>query len=242
MLDRLITKIRSLRYGMRSKHIKERPFNVTVDGETRQLFHSAFNTAWMGELGIQTKTIVELGSFDGGDAYRFRQDFPDARIVTVEADPTRYGVVQSNLAGQNIEIVNCAACATDGDIDWFVSTVDGEPQAQGSMFQHSQSYQKKFPQVQQSNEPIKVSGRRFDSLAKDLSVTDVDLLHMDIEGAEHNVLKTLGDINPRLIYLEWRQDYFRNTEGSAATEKLLTDRGYKLILLKTSDRLYFLPE
>jgi hypothetical protein len=55
-------------------------------------------------------------------------------------------------------------------------------------------------------------------------------------------LQSLGNIRPRLIYLEWRSDYFKDAKGSRETEVLLAERGYRLVLLKKSDRMYFLPE
>jgi len=242
MLKRLLAAIRGRLYGLRSKDIRERPFTITVNGAEKEIFHSAFNTNWLAELNINPKTIIDLGSFDGGDAYRFKEAFPSARVITVEADPSRYDIVKENLAGQNIEIVNYAACSTDGDIDWYVSTIDGEPNAQGSIFKHADAYRKKFPMVEQAKEPCKVPGRRFDTIAKELSAVEIDLLHMDIEGAEHNVLQTLGHIRPRLIYMEWREGFFQGKACGPETEALLDSMNYKLILQKTADRLYYLPD
>lgn len=234
--------LRGRRFGLRSRPLGDGSYTIDVEGEPVTLYHSPFNLDWITELGLDVRCILELGSYDGGDAYRFRRAFPDARVITVEADPTRHDIVKRNLSGQEIEVVNCAACATDGDVDWYVATIDGAPHAQGSMFRHSESYQRKFPQVQQAATPTKVPGRRFDTLARELSAESIDLLYMDIEGAEHNVLQSLGNIRPRLIYLEWRRDYFEGAGSSAETERLLAEMGYQLILLKKSDRMYYLPD
>lgn len=242
MLNRLLAALRGRKYGLRSKTIKELPFNVTVNGTTRVLYHSSFNMDWFRELGIMPKTIVDLGSFDGGDAYRFKDAFPEARVITVEADPTRFGIAQDNLAEAEVEILNCAACATDGDIDWYVATIDGAPHAQGSMYQHTEAYQKKFAAVEQSKEPTKVAGKRFETIAGELSLSGIDLLHMDIEGAEHNVLKTLGTLRPKLIFLEWREGAFQGESCGPQTEALLRSMNYALILQKKVDRLYYLPD
>ena len=242
MFKRLLASIRGRGYGLQSKDIKERPFEIKVNGAKRQVFHSAFNANWLSELDIKPKTIIDLGSFDGGDAYRFKKAFPSARVITVEADPTRYEIVKENLSDLDIEVLNYAVCSTDGDIDWYVSTIDGEPKAQGSIFKHTDAYQKKFPMVEQAEEPLKVQGKRFDTIAKELAITEVDLLHMDIEGAEHHVLRTLGNIRPRLIYMEWREGYFQVKASGPESESFLNSMNYKLILQKTSDRLYYLPE
>ncbi len=241
MLKRAAATLRGYRYGLRSRYIKERPFRATINGRQRELFHSAFNVRWFSELQVVPKTIVDLGSFDGGDAYRFKREFPSARVVTVEADPTRFEIARENLSGEDIEIVNYAACLRDGDINWYVSTIDGEPHAQGSIYKHTATYQRKFPSVEQSIEPCTVRGRRFDTIAAELSITDIDLLHMDIEGAEHTVLQTLGNIRPRLIYLEWREGLFQGKASGPESENLLKAMNYKLVMHKGTDRLYFSP-
>lgn len=242
MWNRFLAAMSGRRYGLRSKDIKERPYHITVDGNRKELFHSAFNINWFPELKITPHTIIDLGSFDGGDAYRFKDAFPDARVITVEADPTRHAITQDNLSGQDIEIANYAACDTDGDIDWYVSTIDGEPNAQGSIYKHTDAYREKFTSVAQAKTASTVRGRRFDTLAEELSVTQIDLLHMDIEGAEHTVLQSMGKLRPRLIYLEWREGFFHGKACGPDTEALLASMNYKLILKKTADRLYYLPE
>jgi FkbM family methyltransferase len=241
MIKRALAHMRGRTYGLKSKDIRERPYEIIVNGQAKTLFHSAFNTDWLPELGITPDTIVDLGSFDGGDAYRFKATFPDARVITVEADPTRHAIVSENLSGQEIEIANHAACGTDGDIDWYPAAIDGQADAQGSIFKHTEAYQKKFSQVEQAKTPDKVAGKRFDTFAKEANIETVSLLHMDIEGAEHSVLQTLGPVRPRLIYLEWREGFFQGKACGPETEAMLADMGYKLILQKTADRLYFLP-
>ena len=241
-LQRLIASVRGRLYGLKSKSIRELPFDALLNGEFKQLVHSGFNTDWLVELGIKPRVIVDLGSFDGGDAYRFKKTFPSARVVTVEADPTRYKIVKDTLMGEDIETFNYAACAIDAEIDWYTSTIDGEINAQGSIYQHSEAYKKKFPTVKQTSEPCKVLGRRFDTFAKEQEINQIDLLHMDIEGAEHNVLQTLGDARPKLIYLEWRAGFFQGKACGPDSEALLKSMNYKLILKKTADRMYIFSE
>lgn len=242
MFDTLIAMLRGRRYGLRSSASRERPFEASVNGKTVNFVHSSFNTNWLTELGITPKTIVDLGSFDGGDAYRFKQTFPDARVITVEADPDRFAKVQDSLQGQDIETLNFAACETDQHIPWYSATIQGEVHAQGSIYQHTDAYKSQFPFVEQTQAPLTIEGKRFDSFCRDNNVADIGLLHMDIEGAEHTVLESLGAARPRLIFLEWREGFFQGKSCGPETEKLLDSLGYKLVLRKRADRLYFLPE
>lgn len=234
----LPARLQLMLHGLKSAPLRERPYPVTVGGETREVIHSRFNTGWLREAGIDPQVIVELGAFDGGDAHRFKRAFPQARVITVEADPDRIGVVRETLAGTGVEVHNFAACDTDGPVLWYVSKIDGITHGQGSMFQHSEEYQRKFPFVKQADTPIEIAGKRFESFCAEAGLSTIDLLHMDIEGAELSVLRSIGDIRPRMIYLEWRPEPFRGHDGTDRASDLLKRLGYRLIADLGSDRLY----
>src|SRR5262245_34445362 len=71
--------------------------------DQRRLFRSGFNIAWIGELGLVPKVIFDIGAYDGGDAVRFKQKFPDAHVVSFEADPVRYAIVSDNVSPFGIQ-------------------------------------------------------------------------------------------------------------------------------------------
>ena len=238
MLSKIIARLNMWRSGMRSAPLRERMYPIRVNGEELSVQHSKFNLNWIEELGIVPEVIVELGAFDGGDAYRFKKRFPNARMITVEADPDRIETVKRALDGSGVEIHNFAACDQDGPVDWFAAQVDGNTNAQGSMYRHTQAYQERFPFVSQADKPIQVDGKRFESFCRDAMVDQIDLLHMDIEGAELAVLRSLGDVRPKLIYLEWRENSFVGHEGGESAAALLDRQGYRMVGDLGDDRLY----
>lgn len=238
MVRKLLNYAKMRRAGLRSLPLRERMYPVTVGGETLSVQHSKFNLDWLEQLGVDPAVIVELGAFDGGDAHRFKARFPQARVVTVEADPDRIRAVRRTLADSDVEVFNFAACDRDGPIDWFAAEVDGAPNAQGSVFRHTQAYRERFPFVSQAEAPVQVEGRRFDSFCREAGIAAIDLLHMDIEGAEIMVLRSLGDVRPGLIYMEWREGFFEGHEDSASAGALLAGAGYELLADLGEDRLY----
>lgn len=237
MLSKLLNYLHMRRQGLRSWPLKERMYPVEAGGRTHQVQHSKFNLNWPGELGVDPAVIVELGAFDGGDAWRFHRKFPKARMVTVEADPVRIGIVRDTLADTDVEVFNFAACDNDGPIDWYAAEIEGATNAQGSIFQHTEAYRERFPFVQQQD-AIQVPGKRFDTFCAEAGIDRIDLLHMDIEGAEIMVLRTLGAVRPKLIYLEWREGSFVGHEGGDSTAQLLEKMGYDLVADLGDDRLY----
>ncbi len=238
MLRALKNIQRMRRFGLVTKPAKEGVHSVIIDGKPTELGHSGFRTAWITEVIGTPKVIIELGAFDGGDVYRFQQEFPDCQVLAVEADPDRVEIVRNNLRGTNAQIVHAAVCETEGPIDWYSATVDGEANAQGSIFQHTERYKKNFDFVNQTTAPGQVSGRRLDKLCSEHGIEEIDLLHMDIEGAENAAMRGMGALRPKMIYLEVRKDLFENGASVADTEQLLHDLGYVLAIDMRVDRLY----
>ncbi|WP_157932990.1 FkbM family methyltransferase [Roseovarius salinarum] len=238
MFKRLATYLRGRRRGLRSPPGREALYPITVGGTEREVLHSRFNTAWPGELGIDPGVIVDLGAYDGGDAYRFAKAFPNARVISAEADPERHEIVRKTLSETRVELFNVAVCDRDGPVEWYPATVEGERHAQGSIYRHSAAYKERFPNVEQTETPTTVAGMRFSTLCERAGIDAIDLLHMDIEGAEYTVLDTLDGRRPKLIYLECRDSFFVGNRGGRAIETLLDELGYDAILQLSADRLY----
>lgn len=225
-------------HGLTKPIAREVTYTADVGGRQAEMVRSRFMADWLGQLDIAPRVILDLGSYDGGDSRRLAQAFPDCRVIAVEADPTRLEIVRANLEGTAVEVVNAAVCESDGPVPWFAARIDGAVHAQGSVFRHSDRYRKSYPFVKQEAEAAEVPGRRFDSLMAELGVAAVDLLHMDIEGAEGIVLRSMGAVRPALIYMEWRDHFFEGAETAAERAALMDGLGYALLLDLGEDRLY----
>jgi FkbM family methyltransferase len=238
MLDRLMARLTLARAGLRSPPLSEALVAMEAPGGPRRLVRSAFNPAWLAEAGIAPSVIVDLGSFDGGDALRLKRAFPGARVVTVEADPTRFAIVSQTLSGSGVEVVQAAACDSDGAVPWFVAEVGGQVDSQGSLYRRSAAAQRMHGFVRQADAPVTVPGLRFETLMARLGIGSVDLLHMDIEGAEAAVIRSLGPHRPRMIFTEVRPGYFENGGAAAALHARLSALGYRRVMRLGVDSLY----
>ena len=227
---------------VRAPALQETLHQQEIDGVTRQLASSRFNIAWLAEYGIQPSLIIDAGSYDGGDALRFAAAFPQSRVIAIEADADRFAIVRSTLRATRIEVHNVAANDRDGPVDWYPAKIDGRPSAQGSIYRQSDALDQAFPFVRQAQQSMTVSGRRLDSLCRELAIEHVDLLHMDIQGAEHAALMGLGTMRPKMIFLETQNDKkaWIGSASSVATRNLLRQMGYRMAADFRSDRLYVL--
>ncbi len=123
--------------------------------------------------------IIDGGSNIGLSIAWFKQQFPTSRITAFEADPRVFDVLQRNmhsLGHDDVELVNKALWNHEGDLEFAVEGADGGRKSTGSL---EPGYR----------EIVRVPATRLVPwLAK-----PVDMLKLDIEGAEHCVLLDCAD-------------------------------------------------
>ena len=243
-IELLRTRIDNLRL-VRNAAEQDGDFAFLVPGtlEERRLYQSAFNMAWLDELRIAPKVIFDVGSYDGGDAIRFKYRFPDARVVAFEADPERYAVVSANLAPFGIACVNAAVCDRDASVQWYRSHdgrfADAKPSAQGSMYRHSPDYERRYDFVLQSATPMTVDGIRIDTFCARAGIAEIDVAHVDVEGAEYEVVAGFGGILPKIVYVEVVPfDAWIGARQAGELHRKLSSMGYLLAAELINDRLY----
>ena len=210
----------------------------------RALFRrSLFNPGWLEDLQVEPDVILDIGAYDAGDAIRFKARFPNARVATFEADPRLYANI-CNYAGQyGIEAVHGAVCDHDGTASFFladevVRNDESRAGAQGSLRKHTASYKSQYGHIRQSRTPTEVPAITVETWCKTNAVSSIHLVHIDVEGAEIDVIRGLGSLRPELIFLETAMA--AGWEGTNRNELygLLKSMGYKLVLALPTDRLY----
>jgi FkbM family methyltransferase len=122
------------------------------------------------------RVIVDLGSNIGLSVLYLASRYPDARIVAVEADPTTFARLESNV-GHLPQVTAVHAAVSDRD---------------GTMTLHSgaRSWASSLVASNDRTNAHEVPAKTLDSLLQEIDVDQVDLLKMDIEGAEAQVLRS----------------------------------------------------
>ncbi|MCT7541249.1 FkbM family methyltransferase [Aliarcobacter cryaerophilus] len=131
--------------------------------------------------------IFDCGANVGTSCLYFKQLFPNAKIKAFEADPMIAEILKSNLSKNGIsdvEIINKAVWIDDNGIEFGSEGADG-----GS--------------INASNNKIKIESIRLKDFLDKEEV--IDLLKIDIEGAEYEVLKDCRDslANVQNIFVEY---------------------------------------
>lgn len=208
---------------------------------------SMFNLEWVTAITETPKVIFDIGCYDCGDSIRFKRRFPTCEVYSFEAAPQRHEKLKATAAKYNLNLVTKAVSDVVGTLTFYNSLVDNERiDAQGSFFKHTPIYKAKNPRIIQSDNGVEVETTTVKAFSDSKGITEIDLLYVDVEGAELQVIKGMGNLRPKLVFVE-TLDFANETKepmwlGAATNSQELEDYllsiGYELLKVLDADRLY----
>jgi FkbM family methyltransferase len=195
------------------------------------------------------KTIFEFGSYDGGDAIRYKETYPNARVISFEGCPVRHAVIDSYKDQFSLECYHYAVSNIDGTIQFnqmqdpneFSPNNPDKFGGSGSICKHTEQYKKDFDHLIILNEPVTVNSTRIDTFCKNNNIDSIDLMHIDVEGAEHLVINGFGEMRPKIVWAETHLDkrfYGETAYAPGEVDSLLSSMGYTFVYTDGYDRLY----
>jgi len=167
---------------------------------------SAFQFKWVDQYIGEPKVIIDAGCYNAFDTMDFKREWPDARVIGFEACPDNFSVIERTgaAAALGCEVHHFAVCHHEDGVE-FNSNVDTNQVAHfgqsGSILPFAQKLIDTWPSIT-VKPPRKVPSVRLDRFCEREGIAHIDLLHMDVQGAEFFVLRGLGAMRPTLIYLE----------------------------------------
>ena len=129
------------------------------------------------DLPFEPQTIIDAGANIGTAAIYFALTFPRARIIALEPEPSNFSLLARNVAPYpRITPVQAALWNRDGEISL------GHPAPQTSA-------REKWAFVTHEGAGAKVRALTLGSLMREMGIRSIDVLKMDIEGAEREVFE-----------------------------------------------------
>jgi FkbM family methyltransferase len=183
----------------------------------------ARDTAFYVYTPVQGDVVFDVGAGVGAETLLFsRLVGPSGRVVSIEAHPRTYGrvveVCQANGLA-NVTPLQVAAAESDGS-----ATVT-------DLANHVRN-----TTLTAARNGIEVPARRLETIATSLEITHIDLLKMNIEGAELSALRGLGPLLAKTRYVCIACHDFLADEGGretlrtkAAVCELLVDHGFDVL-------------
>ncbi len=202
-----------------------------------------FRLEWIESLIGQPKIIFDVGCYDCGDSIRFKS-FENCEVYAFEASRARHGKLEETCHKYDINLVKKAVGDVDGERIFYDSLVDNiRVDAQGSFFKHTKTYKNKHSRIIQKEEGYVVPVTTIKTFCVQNDISEIDLLHVDVEGAESLVVSGLGDVRPKLIFIETLDckhggSMWEGATNSDIVEKQLFDIGYILVKTLSADKLY----
>lgn len=150
--------------------------------------------------------IFDIGSRDCIQSIEFYNTYPNAKIYAFECNPNTLNICKKNIENykDRITLIEGAVCDYDGDITFYpinqketlTSWADGNPGA-SSLFKSTGKYPiEKYVQYE-----IKIKCHRLDTIMKLHNIPKVDIIWIDLQGAELLALKGLGNYIKDVKYM-----------------------------------------
>jgi len=131
---------------------------------------------------IPAETIVDLGASVGLATLRLLASHPNARVVAVEADPVLIPRLRENVSDLPVTVVHAAIAGGAGERQFYRSDMD----SWGNSLENTSSRQA----------PVTVPAISLAELLDAHDLDGVDLLKLDVEGAEWEIFD--GPVDPRV--------------------------------------------
>jgi FkbM family methyltransferase len=156
--------------------------------------------------------VVDAGAGTGAETLVFsRLVGPEGRVVSIEAHPATFARL--------VDLCRANSLANVTALDVMLAEYDGEA-AMSDEGNHLRNAR--------ADAGIRVGARRLDSLARELGIDRIDLLKMNIEGAETDALHGLGPLVDRTGHVVISCHDFLGIPTKAAVCSFLTEHGFEL--------------
>lgn len=194
----------------------------------------------------QMKTLIEVGAFDGKDSLRFHRD--GYRVFTFEPKRDLYEDLYNRTKTlENYTVIPKAVSSTNGTVQFNICKAGGASSI--LPFKSEDELNKTWTpnrwDVHYSGTSYEVETTRLDTFIEEngLENTTIDYIHVDAQGVDLDVLKSLGkyikNVNAGVVetveYPE-KSIYVGQTENTIENvKKFLLENGLRITYIESND-------
>jgi FkbM family methyltransferase len=180
-------------------------FRYRNEEEFRRICHDVFDQhEYRFETRSRSPLIIDAGAHVGAATHYFKRLYPQARVLSIEANPVTFELLRENIRHNrltNVEAIHAALAPEPGSIAFYTTANDDEPGAWGDSALRQAWHDGEHLAI------VEVPAITLSSLLTE----PVALLKLDIEGMETAVLE---EAIPRLGLV---QQVILEFHGSEAT-------------------------
>jgi len=182
-------------------------------------------------MKLEPNVILDIGSRDCLQSLEFAKHYKNAKIIAFECNPNTIPLCRSNISStSNIELVEKAVNTYNGKCTFYAidqektktTWKDGNPGA-SSLFVSNGAYDVEH-YVQNS---MTVDCCRVDEVLAEKNIQDVDLVWIDLQGAEKLAFESFGESLERVKYIHTEVSY-----KAIYTNQVMFDELHSFLLAK----------
>lgn len=184
--------------------------------------------------------IVDLGANEGYFTLKIKEKVPKSKIICVEPNPSAFETLKKNIKTNNLKditLINKAVTSKNGKVSFEIlagaSTISGLKIKREKWFDREQI------------KKIDVDSITLTDLYKKCKLKRIDLLKLDIQGAEMDVLRSSRDVLPNIKKIVVEYHNFLNPKLKKNIKNFLKSNGFKLLFSDKNPKwgdLYFINE
>jgi FkbM family methyltransferase len=176
---------------------------------------------------MESGVFIDVGANIGRYTIKMaRQIGNKGKVIAIEADPENYQALIENIKLNKLDNVfafNIACWDKEEDIKFFLASIN----------------EKGLSSIKEvvSDRVVTVHGNTLDNILKGLGIEKVDMVKIDVEGAEKEVLLGMRDTVARsnsieILFEAWNEDYYMECR------KILEGYGFVVADKKMDDQMY----
>jgi len=177
------------------------------------------------------KLILDCGAYTGLSTLWFREKYPEVKVISIEPNWMSYDFMQENIALNNVTNVNLLNVGLDVKSGSRELYFENSPEGWNSVA----SFNAGGWRGDRYQSSMKVRVVTLSSIIKDLD-QEIDMIKMDIEGAEQSVLEESVDQlrHVNSLAIEYHPVKSQSVEGITA---ILRDIDFKVKIVEDKDKL-----
>lgn len=186
---------------------------------------------WIQENLPLTATIVEAGTASGDDTVFFAKHFPAGKIHGFEPIPPLYLQTYFKISSfPNVRLYPLALAEKTQSYTFYESEQNGQTGVSSSLLK-PKDHLWFHPHVLFQKE-LEVGGKNLDEWRREEGIENIDLLWLDIQGAEPAVLRAAPETLKRIHYLYTEVsliETYERVELYGSFRKFLEEAGFEVV-------------
>ncbi len=207
---------------------------------------SYFNLEWIKEYVKKDNPIIfDVGAFNFDDSIKFKMTYPESDVYAFEAFYENIKQYSHKAKNYGVKVYDVALSDKNGETKFYNSEDwnGNKWTCSGSILKPSKKEGKEIHiGLNYNRDGVTVKTTTLKSFCELNNINEIDVIHMDVQGAEYYVLKGLGDkLKPKIIFCETCEyEAYEDSLSLEDLDNLLFDLGYEIKERLIYDTLYIL--